>query len=182
MFASIGVGHASSVAQVSASVDALEKEFDIIAHNMANVSTVGFKRRCNSFTKVMEAQDGGPEAGATRSRRRAPSISRRAASSRRTGRWMSPSTERASSSSKVPKGRCTRGTAIFQTNENGQIVDTTGRLVAGTAGPLVVPPNVDVSEVHVDDDGRVSGRQVAIGQFRIVEFARQGGPARPGRD
>ena len=27
------------------------KEFDIIAHNMANVSTAGFKRRCNSFTR-----------------------------------------------------------------------------------------------------------------------------------
>ena len=44
-------------AQVSASLDGLTKEFEIIAHNLANVSTVGYKRRCNSFSKALEAQE-----------------------------------------------------------------------------------------------------------------------------
>ena len=45
--------------QVSASLDALTKEFEIITHNLANANTVGFKRRCNAFSKVLEAQGAG---------------------------------------------------------------------------------------------------------------------------
>ncbi len=50
-------------AQVGASLNALTREFDIIAHNMANVGTTGFKRRCNSFTQVLAAQEAGQEQG-----------------------------------------------------------------------------------------------------------------------
>ena len=42
--------------QVSPSIDALMQEFYIITHNLANVSTVGYKRRCNAFSRVLEAQ------------------------------------------------------------------------------------------------------------------------------
>ncbi len=48
---------ADIAAEVSASLDSLTREFDIIAHNMANVSTAGFKRRCNSFTQALAAQE-----------------------------------------------------------------------------------------------------------------------------
>ena len=54
---------ADSAAQLSASLNTLEREFEIIAHNMANASTTGFKRRCNSFTQAMEAQSGSSGAG-----------------------------------------------------------------------------------------------------------------------
>ena len=43
--------------QVSTSIDALTEEFNVIANNLANVSTVGYKRRCNAFSKSLEAQD-----------------------------------------------------------------------------------------------------------------------------
>ena len=161
----------SSASQISASVDALEKEFDIIAHNMANVSTVGFKRRCNSFTKAMAAQGGGSEGGA--------------------GGDSSPGAFDFSQGTLVQTDRTldvalygkgffvlesqdgplyTRH-GMFQTNQNGQIVDSMGRLVSGASGPLIVPPNADVSEIYVDSTGRVTAGKAAIGQFRVVEFA-----------
>src|SRR4030042_1341570 len=52
------------VSQVSSSISGLRQEFDVIAHNMANVTTVGFKRRCNTFSKSLMAQDAGTQAGA----------------------------------------------------------------------------------------------------------------------
>ena len=45
-----------------------------------------------------------------------------------------------------------------------------GRLVAGLSGPLIVPSSVDVSQLHVGDDGRVSAAGASIGQLRIVAF------------
>ena len=47
--------------QVSTSIDALMQEFYIITHNLANVSTVGYKRMCNAFSKSLEAQAIGEE-------------------------------------------------------------------------------------------------------------------------
>jgi len=44
--------------QVSVSIDALMQEFEIITHNLANVSTVGYKRFCNSFSQALESQEG----------------------------------------------------------------------------------------------------------------------------
>ena len=45
--------------QISSSIDSLTKELEIITHNLANASTVGFKRRCNAFSKALDAQQGG---------------------------------------------------------------------------------------------------------------------------
>ena len=47
--------------QVSSSINALMREFEIIANNLANVSTAGYKRRCNEFSKSLEAQKTGTE-------------------------------------------------------------------------------------------------------------------------
>ena len=44
--------------QVGSSINALTQEFNIVANNMANVSTAGFKRRCTDFVKsLMELQN-----------------------------------------------------------------------------------------------------------------------------
>ena len=157
---------ADMAAQVSASLDALTREFDIVAHNMANVSTAGFKRRCNSFTQALEAQEEGGEQGESQE---AFDFSQGAlVQTNRTldlalhgeGFFMLES----------PEGPLYTRHGIFHTNQNGQIVDSAGRLVAGTAGPLIVPSSVGVSEVHITADGRVGSGQAAIGQIRIVDF------------
>ena len=46
-------------AQVSSSLSSLNREYDLVVHNLANVSTVGYKRRCNSFSKSLMEQGGG---------------------------------------------------------------------------------------------------------------------------
>jgi flagellar basal-body rod protein FlgF len=157
-----------SAAQVSASLNALERQFEVIAHNMANISTTGFKRRCNGFTKAMEAQ-GGPGG---------PADEAPGAFDFSQGTLVQ--TDRTLDLALYGKGffviesqdgplYTRHGT--FQTNLNGQLVDTAGRLVAGTAGPLIVPANVDVSEIYVNNSGRVSAGKAALGQLRLVEFA-----------
>lgn len=158
------------MSQLSASVDALEKEFDIIAHNMANVSTVGFKRRCNSFTKAMAAQgDGSASASETDDGQGAFDFSQ--GTLVQTDRTLDVALYgKGFFRLESPEGPLYTRHGIFQTNSKGQIVDSMGRLVSGTSGPLIVPPEIDVSELSVDNTGRVTARNLPLGQFRIVEF------------
>ncbi len=161
---------ADSVAQVGASVDALERQFDIIAHNMANVSTAGFKRRCNNFTQAIAAQSSGLDSATDAGSLQAP-LDFSQGTLVPTDRTLDVALYgKGFFVIESPEGPLYTRHGIFQTNRNGQIVDTMGRLVAGSAGPLLVPPDVDVSNVRVDGTGRVSAGQAVLGRFQIVEF------------
>jgi len=156
-------------AQVSASLNALTREFDIIAHNMANVSTAGFKRRCNSFTQVLAAQEAAQGQGEEEESQGLFDFSQ--------GNLVQ--TDRTLDFGlhgegffviETPEGPVYTRHGVFHTNQNGQIVDSMGRLVAGTAGPIIVPPETDVGDLYGTDDGRLIAGQAEIGKFRIVEF------------
>ena len=59
---------------------------------------------------------------------------------------------------------------MFRTNENGQIVDSGGRIVSGEAGPITIPSGVGLSQLNVSSDGSISAGGTAIGKFRFVDF------------
>ncbi|MEN6576849.1 MAG: flagellar hook basal-body protein [Phycisphaerales bacterium] len=156
-------------AQVGASLNALTKEFDIIAHNMANVSTAGFKRRCNSFTQVLAAQESGDEQGEGDQSQGLFDFSQ--GTLVQTGRTLDLALHgEGFFVIETPEGPVYTRHGVFSTNQNGQVVDTMGRLVAGTGGPLIVPAETDVADLYVADDGRVIAGGVTVGQFRIMDF------------
>jgi flagellar basal body rod protein FlgG len=157
--------------QISVSLDALTREFNTITHNLANTSTVGFKRRSNAFTRALEAQ--GPM-----SENYSP------------GSIDLDSVLDFSQGGMVESGRpldfalfgkgffvieteagplYTRNGTLF-TNPNGQIVDTDGRIVAGQGGPITVPPSIGLSELKVSSDGSIHAGSTTIGKFRVVDF------------
>jgi len=157
-------------AQVSASLDALTREFDIVAHNLANASTAGFKRRCNAFTKALESQTSTQGDGSS------PEEAQTALDFSQGGLIQ---TDRTLDFALYGKGffviETTDGPlytrhGVFQTNPNGQVVDLSGRVVAGVAGPISLPADVDPSQISVSADGRISAAGAGIGQFRVVEF------------
>ena len=159
---------ADVAAQIGASLNALTREFDIAAHNMANVSTVGYKRRCNSFTQVLAGQKGGQgeEKGGSQgfydfSQGHLVQTDRKLDFALYGEGFFVLET---------PDGPMYTRHGTFQTNQNGQIVDTAGRIVAGMAGPIIVPPNANVTELYTAEDGRVIAGNSVIGQFRIVNF------------
>ncbi len=157
--------------QVGSSIDVLTQEFNTIAHNLANVSTVGYKRRCNAFSKSLEEQKAGTEKNSP-------------------GEIDINSTFDFSQGSIVETSRpldfalygkgfflieTTEGpryarNGTFHTNQNGQIVDSQGHIVAGEAGPISIPNNVAMSEFNVSSDGSISASGVSIGKFRLVDF------------
>jgi flagellar basal-body rod protein FlgF len=154
--------------QVSTSLDSLTREFDIIAHNMANASTAGFKRRCNSFTQALAAQESGAS-GAEQETSGVIDFSQ--GNLVQTGRTLDFALHgKGFFVVESPEGPLYTRHGTFTMNQNGQLVDAAGRFVAGTAGPLMVPPSADASQIHVGSDGRVWVGQAEIGQVRVVEF------------
>ena len=70
----------------------------------------------------------------------------------------------------TPDGpRYTRN-GIFCLNQNRQITDSSGRIVAGKNGPISIPLNAKLSQIKVSSDGKVSAAGVSIGEFNLVDF------------
>lgn len=158
-------------AQVATTLNTLMNEFDIITHNLANVSTSGYKRRCSSFSAALAAQTG-DGAGTTGAESiSAGNIDFSQGNMVETGQPLDVALYgKGFFAIETPDGPLYTRHGIFRANQNGQIVDAQGRMVAGESGPLAIPTEVDVSEIHVGTDGRIFARGSLIGQFRIVDF------------
>jgi flagellar basal-body rod protein FlgF len=154
--------------QVATTLNALMNEFDIIAHNMANVSTAGYKRRCSSFSAALAAQTGDGTGSPTIT---AGGIDFSQGNMIETGQPLDVALYgKGFFVIETPDGPLYTRHGSFRTNQNGQVVDAQGRMVSGDAGPLAVPTEVDVSELQIGNDGRISARGAVIGQFRIIDF------------
>jgi flagellar basal body rod protein FlgG len=155
--------------QVSTSINALTQEFDIIAHNLANVSTIGFKRRCNAFSKSLEAQDAETYSPGTIDLNSIFDFSQ--GSIVETGRPLDFALHgKGFFVIETPKGPLYTRNGTFNKNQNSQMVDSLGRIVAGQAGPITIPGNVGISQLNVSSDGTISAGGIAIGKFRLVNF------------
>jgi flagellar basal body rod protein FlgG len=71
----------------------------------------------------------------------------------------------------TPEGPVYTRNGMFQTNQNGQIIDGSGRVVAGDGGPITVPPTVGIHGLRVSGDGSINANGATIGKFRLVDFA-----------
>ncbi|MHC4556720.1 MAG: flagellar hook-basal body protein [Planctomycetota bacterium] len=157
--------------QVSSSIDALTREFEIITHNLANVSTAGYKRRCNAFSKSLEAQEAGTETYSPGDIDLNSVLDFSQGSIVETGRPLDFALYgKGLFVIETPEGPLYARNGIFSTNQNGQIVDSKGRIAAGQAGPITIPNNVGISQLNVSGDGTISAGGIAIGKFRLVDF------------
>jgi len=157
--------------QISTSIDALTREFEIITHNLANVSTAGFKRRCNAFSKALDAQQGGAETYSPGKIELTSALDFTQGGLNQTGRTLDLALSgRGFFVIETPEGPLYTRNGAFQTNDNGQVVDSNGRTVAGEAGPITVPATVSLSQLQISADGRISASGINIGKIKIVDF------------
>jgi len=156
--------------QVGTSIEALMDEFNIITHNLANVSTVGFKRRGNAFSRVLEGQESSEEYSPG-------SIDLNSAFDFSQGGVVETGREldfalfgRGFFVIETAAGPLYTRNGTFRTNQNGQIVDGEGRTVSGEAGPITIPANVSLSQLSMSSNGSIKVGDTEIGRFRIVDF------------
>lgn len=157
-------------ANVTASLESLLREFDIITHNIANASTTGYKRQCSSFADALGSQlDTTTEPDGTEVF--VPVFDFSQGSLTQTGRSLDLALfGKGFFIVETPEGPLYTRSGMFQTNQNGQVVDSEGRPIAGEDGPLVIPATADSSEIGVSNDGTVHAGEVAVGRLRIVHF------------
>ena len=160
--------------QVSTTIDALTREFDIIAHNLANVSTVGYKRRCNAFSKSLEAQGTGVQTYSPGSIDLESVFDFSQGSIVETGRPLDFALYgKGFFVIETPEGPLYTRNGVFGANQNGQIVDSMGRIVSGEAGAITIPGGVAPAQLNVASDGNIKSGGIdgiTIGKFRLVDF------------
>ncbi len=162
---------ADIVPQVSLALSGLKQEFNIIVHNLANVGTVGYKRRCNTFSRLLAAQGAGTVEAAAETADLKSVFDFTQGSIIETGRALDFAlVGRGFFVVETPDGPLYTRNGMFRLNQNGQIVDSAGRIVAGEAGPITIPRSVGLSQISVSTDGSVQSGGTLIGKFRLVDF------------
>lgn len=160
-----------AVTQISSSTDALMQEFNIITHNLANVSTVGYKRICNAFTQALEAQQATEGTYSPGSVDLNSALDFSQGNIVETGRPLDFALYgKGFFVIETPQGPLYTRNGTFHTNQNGQIVNSNGLIVAGEAGAITIPPGVALSQLSVSSDGTVSAGRTMMGKFRFVDF------------
>ena len=158
-------------AQISSTIDGLTREFNIIAHNLANVSTVGYKRRSNTFSKALTDQGVGTKTEIGGEANLNTTFDFSQGNPVETGR----SLDFALSGKgffviETPQGPLYTRNGMFRLDQNGQIVDLAGRIIAGEAGPISIPSGAGLSQISVSSDGSISAAGAAVGKFKLVDF------------
>lgn len=150
------------------------RAMDVIANNLANMSTPAYKREAVQFKQYVEqlpttAGQSGPQtisfvqdAGVLRDMREGQ-LTRTGApfDLAINGRGFFP----------VQTANGTRYTrnGHFSLNAQGQLVTDSGHPLLGEGGPITITP--DDGDIHVARDGTITGKHGQLGKLRVVDFA-----------
>ncbi|NLH15229.1 MAG: flagellar hook basal-body protein [Phycisphaerae bacterium] len=164
---------ADSIEGLSTSIQALTQEYETVAQNLANMSTAGYKRTLNSFSRELlsrlsENPDTMPEDGAIT-----------AISTRDFTQGQLVKTDRSLDMAiqgkgffvvETPEGPLYTRNGAFQIQRDGRLVDLNGRNVEGADGPIVIPTTISEQSITVSADGSLRSGTTALGRLRIVDF------------
>jgi flagellar basal-body rod protein FlgF len=147
-----------------------QRATDVIAHNIANADTPGFRGSQSLFSSYLSRAGGSATAGPAHF-----------ADNSATWRNMTAAPLRATGNPLdlalpgdgffvVQTGRGERYTRAghFALSPDGTVVDTDGNPVVGEDGPLQVPP--DSREIAVAGDGTIRTENGNVGRIRVVRF------------
>ena len=157
---------------------ALRRELDIIANNVANLGTTGFKRETLLFeqylaTSARENNFPAPDQRVAFVLDRATRTEFAQGPIEHTGGELDVAVEgEGFLVVETPRGeRYTRNGSLSR-NASGEIVTSEGYRVMGESGPLVLDPND--TQISIADDGTLSARNAGVnvekGKIRIVRF------------
>lgn len=157
--------------QVSSTIKGLTREFELIAHNLANVSTPGFKRRFNDFSANLTAQEGITQTSEDEGAALLTAVDFSQGNFVETGRRMDMALcGKGFFVIETPDGPLYTRNGTFRLDENNRVVDMIGRTIAGQSGPITVPQSVGLEQLSVTEDGSIIGAGIPLGKFKLVDF------------
>ena len=143
---------------------------DVLAHNLANASTPGFRAELQAFRAVPVAGDG----ASTRvyALESTPGYNDAAGTVTATGRRLDVAVQGKSwlAVQALDGTEAYTRAGAMELSSDGTLVTRAGLTVVGDGGPIQIPPN---SEVQIGSDGTVSaiganGRATPVGRLKLV--------------
>ncbi len=143
------------------------KRLDLIANNLANVNTTGYKRMAMSFCNAFEKQPG-QDAMVSQTRINSVDVDLSQGGMTMTGNPLDLAIEgRGFFKLSTPEGiRYTR-TGIFRLDNEGAIVDAHGNELQGERGAIRVPRG---SNLVINDAGELAADGNVMGKIAVVGF------------
>jgi len=163
----------SGIYACASSLETLEQQQDIIAHNLANAETAGFRRSkgvFRSFNEVLEGEQKGT--GPADLAGTAPVLSTEIDLAKGTLRQTGGSLDLAVEGDgffvlRTPSGQRYTRRGSFQLSEDGTIVNSLGWALTSDSGDLTVPRGV--REIAIQSDGQVIVDDMPMGRVMVVD-------------
>ncbi len=150
----------------TSSLEALAEQYYTITHNLANTNTCGYKRYCTSFSQALAETMAAPGASDRVEGNTAIDFTQGALS--QTGNQLDLSlVGKGFFVIETPEGPLYTRNGCFRRNSVGQLVNTSGQMVAGLGGPIIIP---HAAETRVGADGTITVSGVVAGRIRVVDF------------
>jgi len=149
----------------------LLKELNVIANNMANASTVGFKREASVFTEYVEARGDQPSVSLASLRGHYPVLSD--GSYAETGATFDFALiGEGFFAVETPSGMMLTRNGSFQLNPDGQLITSDGHAVLDEGGGTIdIPPEAEAIVVAPDGTVSIDGlAQARLGVFSAPEM------------
>jgi len=159
--------------QLAAAAGYGEARMAILANNLANAATGGFKADQVTFSEALDAATGAPVVGATQYIDPAPGPVRQTGAPfdlaiDGNGYFVVDTAD----------GRRFTRDGAFRLSEDGTLVTRDGDPVQGGGGAIAIDPQA--REAHVDGAGRVWVDEAQVGQIDVVAFPAGSPPAKAG--
>lgn len=166
-----------SMSVVASDLGALTRQYQAITHNLANASTVGFKRNLSRFERIVnsmtdagdEAVPGSEQVGHDVRNDIVLDFSQGVLEA--TGRPLDLALngEGAFFVLETAQGPLYTRNGSFHLRPDGKLVDSADRQVAGENGPITIPATVGESALRVGSDGTISAGDTVLGKLKIVQ-------------
>ncbi len=152
----------------------LQRELDVVANNMANVNTSGFRREAVQFEEYM-MPNGSADAFRSLDKRLSFVQDRATYNDFQSGPLQSTNNPldvalegNAFFVVQTPAGERFTRAGNFKLDNQGQLTTNTGASVLSDSGPVVITP--EDGEVTIARDGTISTNQGTRGRLRLAEF------------
>ena len=160
--------------QIGSSINALIKEYTSIAHNLANISTTGYKRKINAFSRELmnKMSDSEEEALASGTIETKGVLDFSQGLLQHTGKSLDVAIcGKGFFVIETTNGQIYTRNGVFEIDPaTGQLVNSQGDIVAGAEGPIIIPKTASELDVSIGEDGSVSANGASIGKIRVVDL------------
>lgn len=158
----------------AASIEALAKQYRAVAMNIANASTPGYKRRTGRFEQEL-AKAG--KSARSKANTGFTTVNNRIycdftqGSITRTGRKLDVAIQgKALFVVETSSGPLYTRNGIFRRDPDGKLIDSLGRTISGTGGPITIPGDADTSSITIGTDGTIASGENVLGKLKTVVF------------